>query len=493
MSRYSSVLGALIIYIVALLFQGYGYGIDDQIEIIPVIKHWLSGGVAYSEDFYVNAYLSKGLTERTPFLYLLYYLTGNNPWGFFALHTIVSVLLFMGIIKVAEKLTSSRAMGVFTGIILVSAGSYTSLGGNEIYYHYLIPSLPAKCLGVWALYLWLDRQPLASVILLAVATYIQPLVGLQLFGVLTLSGLWIHRDFIQSALSILIYAVFAGPWVILLLMQHGGAIDPDQYLEILEFRVGHHFFPGYLDLSGLVMSLALLSMLLLMKGRPWRPVKYIVSIIAVIGVFYALIAEFYPVPLVMNTQWFKTTIWIELLGVIAILAMIRDTLQFDPDRMTYYGSATMIIGLVFLQAFDLKTPHYGLPFNQATTAEAKVAEWAKDNTHQDAVFTIPPEFNAFKILSERSSYVEFKAMIHHPDYMKEYYRRIEETYGIDIVDRRQLGLSGMLDKAEENMMNKAEDLSGQADYLIVATTHVYGRSSLHPIDSIDGYIIYDLR
>ena len=38
------IAGALAAYLVALLFQGYGYAVDDQIEILPILKYWISGG-----------------------------------------------------------------------------------------------------------------------------------------------------------------------------------------------------------------------------------------------------------------------------------------------------------------------------------------------------------------------------------------------------------------------------------------------------------------
>ena len=72
--------------------------------------------------------------------------------------------------------------------------------------------------------------------------------------------------------------------------------------------------------------------------------------------------------------------------------------------------------------------------------ELIAASWAKENTPKDATFFLPTTFTAFKYESERSSFVDYKAMIHHHDYLGQWQKRIEQVYGFKLGSKDKEGV-----------------------------------------------------
>ncbi|MDX1684615.1 MAG: DUF6798 domain-containing protein [Saprospiraceae bacterium] len=468
---------ALLLYIVTIAFQGYGFGCSDQIELLPVIKFWLSDNSLYPHDFYIQFFAGKSLTERSPFLLLLYYTTGIDPLFIFLLHALTSILMFAGILKLSSVISDSIFPGVLTTLLLISVLSYISLGGNELFYNYLIPSLPAKTLAVWSLVFWIEHRPYIPYLLLGIATYFQPLVGLQLFLILSIVQILVRSNGYSFVKDVLIYSLIAGPWIIsLLIAQSDDHLPLNLYFEIIEFRVAHHFFPGYFHWWDYLVLAFLLLPALILYGKEHKRLQYF-SAIAILGcLIYTLGVELMKWELALNTQWFKVTIWIELLGMLAITVWIREYLQLGNKFMTF-ASLTLLASLVMVVISGFKSPTYNAPFISPDTAEKEVARWIRDHSDVDDIILYPPNFSCFKMFSERSGYIDFKAMIHHHDYMKEYYERIIQAYQINIDDRRELGLQNMLNKGERHLLDLDHEALG-IDYLIIPSHYDLGRQSI---------------
>jgi len=60
---------------------------------------------------------------------------------------------------------------------------------------------------------------------------------------------------------------------------------------------------------------------------------------------------------------------------------------------------------------------------------------AKENTPKDALFIIPMDHTHFKNYSERSTYIDYKAVIHRKAIIPIWYERIQEVYDVNIETR----------------------------------------------------------
>jgi hypothetical protein len=73
--------------------------------------------------------------------------------------------------------------------------------------------------------------------------------------------------------------------------------------------------------------------------------------------------------------------------------------------------------------------HYYYPYEKA---EFEMAQWIRDNTPVDAIFTIPLDIQTFRINAQRAVVVDWVMSPSIPGDLEEWYRRIGDTSGIDI-------------------------------------------------------------
>lgn len=66
-------------------------------------------------------------------------------------------------------------------------------------------------------------------------------------------------------------------------------------------------------------------------------------------------------------------------------------------------------------------------------------ELIKTKTEPNTIFLVPPDFTSFKFLSERSSYIDFKAILQDPNYLFPWYDRIQNFYQINYNNRIRRG------------------------------------------------------
>jgi hypothetical protein len=431
---------------VALLFQGYAFGGGDQIEILPVFNYWNDTSL-YSHDFYIQSFLSKAYTERSPFLYVVYFLTQGKPWLIFFLHVVTSLVLFAGLIRIGEIISGSAIIGTLAALLVVTLGSQFSLGGNELYYNLLIPSLLSKAIAVWCIYYWLIKNGWFSIFLLICSTYIHPLVGLQIFVLMVFANLWLKREFWTVILQAIFYLAIISPWILTLYLQQSqGSLDHNLYLEILEFRVAHHFLPQYFGYGNFLIT-SILALVAVYWYRISSRETLALLIPIILGcLVYSVFVTVFSSKLFLNTQWFKSTIWLEFFSFLAFLDIIRSTLNWDTSSRMWQWTVTGIVPvacLIFL-VFGIKNPLFSFPWISQDTDEIEISLWVKENTDSSALFLTPPHYTSFKYVSQRASWIDYKAMIHHHDVMNKWYDRVKLAYSVDIKNRKYGSLRSAL-------------------------------------------------
>ncbi|MEL6636762.1 MAG: DUF6798 domain-containing protein [Bacteroidota bacterium] len=507
-SGWWTLLGLLACYAVWLAVQGYTYGRGDQVEVLPYTR-WMQDPTLYPHDFYVQYIRAAVPNERYWFCRLLAQSGTALPWFCAGLHLSGSLLLLGGWYRIARHYLRSEAL---VWVLLLALGLPPfyglNLGGNELYYNTFIPSLLAKSIGVWGLYAFLRERWWPSIVALIGSTLVHPVAGSQLFlllgGVLLLEkgrgrlGLsWGQLGALAGS-----FLLTAGAWVVLLKVQFDrGSIDPALLFEIMEFRVAHHYFPAYFSLRAYVVLLPLFA------GATWFYARRIPRLawffgLALLGAaVYTLGVYGLRSPSILAAQWFKCTIWLKALALLAVLMWGEEKWPQLNRAAWRIGGRGALLGLAGFGLAGMVFPFgpfvhrtYDFPWRNGpafATTELDIAQRAQALTPADATFIIPIDLTSFKYHSQRSCYIDYKTVVHRKDALPIWYQRIQAVYGIDLQDRRA-GRDWQKARQQYRQRSAPEWQAFHqrgVDYLLTTTTH---RLDLPLITQNRDYAIYAL-
>ncbi len=488
-----------------LAFRGFVFASSDMVEVINYSKHMIHSDL-FSNDFYVSN-ISKVLpNERVVFSSVLKMLIGNFKYSIFAVHFLLTITMLIGLYLISSIYIKQKVFRWLTILILFGPLYKINLGGNELYYNMLISSFVAKVFGVWAFYSYLSSKKAIAIILILIATIIHPTVGSQLFIIVVLVMIfnYTYRGKgslgAQEILSIVLYLAIGGGYIFYLLRAvHDFGIDKGLYFDIFEFRVPHHFFPQYFPLKSYIIEIILYSVggFFMVKSKMTEMLT--ISLTIVIGIFIYIIGIFvFKMPFVLNTQWFKATIWLELFSLIAIVASIDKAIVLS--EILNQVAFTLIIGLcIFVwilivagNSYFSQKP-YQFCQNNDLYEEEKLGNLVREATKKDDIFVWPIDFSGFKFYSERGAFVDYKSVVHRGSVLREWYKRIKLIYGIDINTRRENG--GVKQKAIAFYKNMGIDdikvfKSKGIDYIV---QYADVRLNLKILLKTKSYIVYNLK
>ncbi|MDQ3016807.1 MAG: hypothetical protein M3R25_08860 [Bacteroidota bacterium] len=470
----SNVIAAVILYATVIVYQGYQYGQNDQTQILPVLYEQDHPGT-YLKDHYVQAYLESYVNERTIFHFLLRHVGYESPWLVFIWHAISAIALILAWIYIAGRWIKQPVwQWICIGMIL-TLGFHTATGSNEIYYNQFVPSLPAKALGSWGLYCWLQKKYYGWSILIILSGLLQPLVGIQLF-LITCAATLINYFFGNEKTKlpifpVLIYLIFTLPWIVLLAKNNGGTSDPGRFMDIIHFRLGHHFFGFTFSAVDLLFTLLFsLICIIYYHGK----LKWMFVLIVAGCLIYEFGVEWIRSPLVLYTQWWKTTIWIEAFAFIAIFSMVDQRIRFS-EKYKHWSPALPVLLLLAVSFYRLSNivgvkPDYSKPLSSAKTDAVDISIKARELTPDTALFVIPYELTAFRWYSHRSNYIDWKAMLHNETFLYEWYDRVSEIYAFDM----QAQAEGQTILSNASAMLSDPDAEHIARWKSLGITHVTG-------------------
>lgn len=434
------ILTALLLYAIVLVYQGYQYGQGDQSQILPCLYAQDHPGT-YVDDHYVSSYLDAKVNERTIFHFLFRFLGYSQPWLVWTWHLALSVSLFLAWLKIASLGVNHKVYQFLAVASIFLIGYLSSVGSNELYYNMLIPSLAAKSLASWALYFWLKEKYTPWIVLLVIAGYLQPLVGLQLFIITVLSS--VVQFVIQKKSKaipwrlITIYLIYTVPWLYLLSRNNGSTDDPAAFMDIMEFRLSHHFFP---DAFGWIHILVFCILAIITIRFYKMRLKWFILTILLGCIVYTIGIESFRHPLALYTQWWKSTIWLEAFAFIAVFV----TLEKGSPKPKIFTKFTMVVPIIILLSVCVyrfsgwfgDKPEYMLPWSTIQSDEVDVSLKADTLTPANAVFIVPVGFSAFRWYSKRSLYVDYKALFHQDKFLREWYLRIENIYAYGLKEKQ---------------------------------------------------------
>lgn len=458
-SRWEHLLSLLAAYLFLLSWNGYIYGHGDMIELLPYAK-WLIDSTLYPQDFFIQHISAQSINERYILAYFFSLFGKWMPQVALVLHIICGLFLLEGLFRIAKIFIRSRGLIWMAILIPFIPLMNWNLGGNEMYIPLITSSTVAKVFGIWAIYFFLKKENSKNnnwyvYVLLSIATFIQPLVGLQLFLVLTgarvlivIFGKGVEW---KTFLPVLFYLLTGGIWVFWLQRDFAeGGIDNRLLFDFLEFRLPHHFIPTYFSKKAAIVLLPLFGWSLFFYYKKNKTVFWI-FILTLLGILiYTIGVEILENSTIVSSQWFKTTIWLKSLSVIALFSFLENRIlvlqkEFFQKICTWglrilgVISITMILNPVSV----FKTKTYDFFFLNKKNAEIEIAKIAKAKTPKDALFIIPMNHTHFKNYSERSTYIDYKAVIHRKSIIPIWYKRIQEIYKVNI-ETRQSGKDNVM-------------------------------------------------
>ena len=522
MTRREHLLSLLAAYFLLLVCNGYIYGHGDMIELLPYAK-WLTDSTLYPHDFFIQNITLQNYNERFILAYLFSLVGKAMPLLALLLHMASSLFLLEALFRIAKMFIQSDAIAWAAILIPFAFFLEWNLGGNEMYVPMVVSETIAIAISVWSLYFFLkksegNRNEWKAFILLSIAAFFQPLASFQLF--LVLAGIRVlivifpflnseksGKRNIVSFLPISFYLLTAGIWIYFINSHFSeGELEKSMFFEFLEFRLAHHFLPLYFSKKSAIILLPLFFYGLFFFYKKNQELFLLFVLILLGALIYSIGVEVFEITTIAKSQWFKATMWLKSLSVIALFSFLENRISWLRKRIVtkigiyalrFVGVISIIIILNPISIF--KNKHYEFSFLKQETAFAisnnskiEIAKIAKEKTPKDAIFIIPSSDTHFKNYSERSTYIDFKAVIHRKHAIPIWYARIQEIYGVNI-NTRQEG-KDIYKTANENFRNLTmEDLKRFSQkgiqYLL---TFKEVDLPLKRIGENAGYVIYKL-
>ena len=414
---------------------GYGFGVSDQDELIPLAMKFLDP-TAFQNDWFV-AYQASEFGVRTIPAHLLAFFAKIAPMEtvVLILHMLTWVALCGALFSIAERMWANRAVSAFFVLLVAVISARWNPGGNDLIHAVLVPSSISWALSLWGYDRILGKMPFQAGILTGLAILIQPLVGLQVGAVFLVllfvqqrSKAWMFAvPFLLAALPISL--ALSG-----LSSDSSSAVDASFILT--QVRSPHHYYPEYFSLAHSVRWFAMLPIGLGMlfyyrksHDAVHMGLQVLIIVLGVLATSY-LVINVFDWQLLVRLQPFKLSVFARLIALSGCVLLLT---QFPaPKIWTKVSSAissTRFLAASFvLLAISLLSPQFSPYLSERTqlvdSSLMEAFKWIEENTPEDAVFAIPPSLTGFQIHTSRAQYVNFKAYPFDSSQSTEWLRRL---------------------------------------------------------------------
>lgn len=424
-------------YCLLLLRWGYVMGSGDHIEILPYAL-LLHDPSLYPQDLFLQSISHIIPNERWTIAQLLAIWGDQLEIGVFVYHFFSSIILLLGMERLLRHLINHKYLA-WIAILLILVPFYLwNPGANELYYNTFTAASLAKALGVWALYAWLKQRMYSASTLLIFSTLIHPLVGLQLamliFGVelyMNRKQLFTHKH--AFLFPFLLFMLTAFLYVLGIKLSYDITAPTqsanDFFQQIFVFRNGHHYMPSQYPLKSWLMA-ALCWGIAFWRLKDVRIRTWLVLMLLG-GIVYTIGVEVLESPTVAAFQWFKSSIWLKVLGFGAMGLKLKLKLKLKYERLLLLVA---LFGACLMLLFGRNHLPWQVPFDfgdqKQTNSLIVICSKIKKKTPKDAVFIHPMEVSAFSYYAERSAYVSYKANLKQNAGADIWQERVQEIYGL---------------------------------------------------------------
>jgi hypothetical protein len=441
---------ALFFWSLLIAVGGYEVGIGDQAEFLPY-SLYIYNKTLYPFDLYIQGMEAMAINERYFFVHLLSFLVPVLEPSVLFLHVLFTIILITGILRFGRHYIENRFLLYLVVLFALVITKGLQTGGNEIYYNNFQGSNIAKGLCMWGLVFLIERKWALLCLFTIIATLFQPMVGFHFFLLSTAASA--YRTFIEKegkiinlALYILAFSATGGFYIMAIKFAQGQQIianlSDSEFINIAYyFCMPHHFIPSYLSKKGILLSLPLLAASIYYYSSKEKSI-FVFLLTMLSGILIYIIGTYaFDSFLVMSSWWFRTTIWIKIIGFTAVAGIITSHYKIKAynkfkEVEKYSFICISIVLICCVTTFPETIPHnrYHLIKNAVREADAELCREIKKKVHKNAVFIQPALFSALKYYGEKSSYVEYLTPARRKDYLKIWYQRIKEVYHVRYED-----------------------------------------------------------
>ncbi|MBI5540598.1 MAG: hypothetical protein HY951_11105 [Bacteroidia bacterium] len=499
-----TLFAAIAVYVLLFLHHGYELGRSDHAQ--AAYGFYLNNNSLYANDFYIQSLAHQTPNERTFYGYFISLAGKNLSFLSFVFHFLFSIMLLLGVRKIASKFIQSEWVR-WLAIMALFIGFYNiHIGSNELYYNSFIPSLPAKAIGVWGLWLFIKKKYFLASLLFSCSLLFQPLVGIQLLVVsslvILLTSVKSDKKIIFKNLMLLILpsTVISLPFIIPAITKYNEVYVPGKYIfdVFFSFRNPHHFIPSYFPLRNYMILIPLFGVALLYYKNKISEIMYFVFVVLMGCIVYSFFVEILHNQTVASTQWFKSTIWVEMLGVIALFAILEKAVKQIIEARIFKWKRLINAGIVIFVIIVISLFPYKLPWKVkydfepylSTDAAVEISRIAKNKTPVNACFVVPIDFTELKFHGQRSTYVDYKLPVHSKAGIVEWMQRVTCVYKIDY--RGKLRGFDVTRQANENYNDLTEQsfIALKKFGVTHVLTHISQKLSFERVGENSEYVIY---
>ena len=434
----------LLITIAYILCNGYLFNTGDQAEHLPQVYQKLNPSL-YPNDFFLG-YYNNTFTVRYYFVWLVYVFSvfmGVSQTCFI----IYFICLYVSIAGIYSLINHfySNTFKTWLGVLLyLFIFRHLTVGGNYLQDNMLVGSSIAEALCIWAFIARFKNNFLFAGLFCGLAALFQPLIGMQvalIIGIHIIYQQIITKQFnlkniLSFGLSFLGLALFILIPVFLNQSQNNPSNQVEANKILFEYRGALHYLPKLFPvkdyaLSGVFTLLAIGILVFKAKAERTHFMPIILSIV-IICLLVAAILYVNPNSNIGKIQWYKTTVWLGLFCSIILLKVVPSKFLKIISIISY-----PIIAL-FVLAMTMENYRFNnYSFNKLNSLQ-HTHNWIKENTPQNALFLTPPNDYSFNCEAQRSTAINYKAIVHETNYLIAWKNAMEKYYRMDFTKIEKL-------------------------------------------------------
>ncbi len=427
----------MLLTIAYMLCNGYLFNTGDQAEHLPQVYQKLNPTL-YPNDFFLS-YYNNTFTVRYYFVWLVY--LPSVFIGVFntclLLYIICLYASIAGIYFLFNHFYNHNAKTWLGVILYLFFFRNFTVGGNYIQDNMLVGSSLAEALCIWAFVTNFKNKYFVSGLFCGLASLFQPLIGLQVALLIGLKIIYIQifnnqlniKKLLSFSFSFLALALFILVPVFLVQVNSNNLNQIEANNILFEYRGALHYLPQLFPIKDYVL-LGLFSLIAIgilthkTKNERTQFMPIIFSIIT-ICVIVAVILYINPNSNIGKIQWYKTTVWLGLFCSMICVNIIP--IKYIKSISVSIFSLTFCYVIVVF--FIFSEPGYSQINRKSISTETH--EWIKKNTPINALFLAPPNDYSFNCEAQRSTAINYKAIVHETNYLIAWKNAMEKYYEMD--------------------------------------------------------------